>query len=229
MSKISMAITTYNRPELTVECFQEIIDHPRVHEICIVDDHSDIENIEKLFDLTQGIGKLWLKTNESNFGMLNNKRSAIRFCDADFVLLADSDNRFNESYLKALPKKLDKNTVYMPEFAEPQFDFTEFSGMTFDKNSIKAYLDDPIFQVMLNACNYVVPRENFLLNTKGNPEIKESDTIWLNYCWLKNGGKFFVVPGMRYFHRIHDDSGWLKNAEYNLKKGDEIIELIRGL
>lgn len=224
-----MAITTYNRPDLTIESFKEIYKHQRLVEICISDDCSTSENMHKLFKNINEYPAVWIKSNEVNIGMMNNKIKAVEFADADFVLLADSDNIFKSDYLEALPSELSEHTIYMPDFAEPRFDFREFSGKTFDKNSIKPYLDDPIMQVMLNTCNYVVPRENFINAFQDNPEIKGSDTIWINYNWLKSGYKICVVLGMKYFHRVHKDSGWLENADYNMTKGKEIIELIRNL
>jgi hypothetical protein len=36
-----------------------------------------------------------------------------------------------------------------------------------------------------------------------------------------------IVPGMSYIHEVHEGSGWLQNADYNIKKADEIIDLIK--
>jgi glycosyltransferase involved in cell wall biosynthesis len=227
--RITMAITTYNRPELTIECFKDIASHPRIVEVVIVDDCSTPENFEKLWDYLDEYPSAWMRMNPANVGVLNNKCEAVKFSDTDFVLLADSDNKFSRDYLEALPEKLSLDTIYMPEFAEPNFDFTEFSGLTIDKSNIGEYIDEPLFQVMLNAGNMVVPRQNFIDTFVPNDQIKESDVIWINYNWFKAGFKMYIVPGMRYDHKVHPGSSWLRNAEYNIEKGKEIVELIKQL
>ena len=37
---VTLAITTYNRIDMTVKSFAQVLDDPRITEIVIVDDHS---------------------------------------------------------------------------------------------------------------------------------------------------------------------------------------------
>jgi hypothetical protein len=56
--------------------------------------------------------------------------------------------------------------------------------------------------------------------------MKGSDTIWMNYKWLESGKLLYIVPSMRYYHRVHDGSGWLENAKYNIQQTQKIEKLI---
>lgn len=229
----SIAITTYNRPEMTARAIKSVINNPLCENIIVVDDHSETQNINKLMELIRPLGrrdKIALIVNPENIGMSRNKNKAIYCCNTERVLILDSDNYINEGFLESAAEFGHmRSTILMPQNAFPDFHYTDFAGRLFDKDSIKEFLDNPIFRVMLNTCNYIVPREKYHEVYEYNPEIKETDTLWFNYLWLKAGGKFFVVPGMNYVHEVHAGSGWLQNADYNMKKSDEIIKLIAEL
>lgn len=86
-----------------------------------------------------------------------------------------------------------------------------------------------MFEQHLNTCNYVVPANRYCEVFREDASVKETDTIHFAYLWLKAGNKFHIVPGMRYGHLVHPESGWLKNANYNIKKGHEIMKKMEGL
>jgi hypothetical protein len=81
----------------------------------------------------------------------------------------------------------------------------------------------------MNTCNYLVNREEYLKIYQHNPEMKGTDTIWFNYLWLKAGNSFYVVPGMEYYHRVWEGSGFLADCDYNMKRAKEVKELIKQL
>jgi glycosyltransferase involved in cell wall biosynthesis len=229
----SVAITTYNRPEMTLRAISSVIHNPLCKDVIIVDDHSTPENVKMLFDLITEIKnkqKLTIIVNPENIGMSRNKNKAIYLATSETVLILDSDNYVLDGFFeKAKEFSHLRNTILMPANALPEFHYSDFAGRVIDKDNIKEYLDNPIFRVLLNTCNYFVPREKYHATYKYNPDIKETDTLWFNYLWLKDGGRFFIVPGMDYIHEIHEGSGWLQNSDYNMKKSDEIIKLISEL
>lgn len=226
---ISVSVTSYNRFDLTIKSFENIIGNPKINQIIISDDCSPDDSGRKLKNYFDG-RKYFDGKNENvkvmiqaqNRGMSLNKYMAIAMASNPFVLILDSDNIVDSSYLNALPDELDAETIYMPDFASPNFDYRKFAGMIFDKSNIKEFISDPMGNCCANTCNYVVNRDKYMEVYQKDESVKETDTIHFLYLWLKAGYKFTIVPGMQYFHRVHDQSGWLQNANYNMKKGEEI-------
>lgn len=231
--KISACFTTYCRFEMTVEAVAQLLHDPRVNDIVILDDASPDDSFERLTEFYRWYPKVKVIRQASNRGMSLNKRDAIGFAINPWCLIGDSDNKFTTAYLDALeftPELFKhEDEFYMPSWAQPQFDYRAYEGLSINKDNIKEYLDKPMFEQCMNTCNMVVNRDKYLQVYEHNPEVKEVDTLWMNYLWLKSGGAFYVVPNMYYFHRVHDGSGWLQNAAYNIQKGEEIKKLIREL
>ena len=231
---------------MVLEVFEKVYDHPLIDEIVIVDDASDEYKYNELIrglsnilvpvhyndeDGYYELGKFKLFRNNKNLGMSLNKREAISKANNEWCILFDSDNILYPEYLDAfsnlgytpLP-----NVIYCPEKAEPDYDFKRFSSV--DRNNAKFFLGDMQFRVMLNCCNYIVNRDEYLNVYKYDEAIKESDTIHFNTLWLEAGNFLYVVPNMKYFHRRHEGSGWLQgDHEYNLKKASELQEKIKNL
>lgn len=230
--KISLCITTYNRSDLTVESFSRVYDHPRIDEVVIVDDCSEIEHFNKLQELLLdkkfSLGKILLYRNEENLNMSRNKAKAISYAKNSTVIILDSDNILYPEYVDNIPMEVSSSVIYCPDFAEPDYDFRRYSEI--DKHNAKGFLGDKEFRILLNTCNYVVNRDEYLRVYRYDPEIKESDTIHFNALWLEAGNSFMVVPGIRYYHRRHAGSGWLMgDHEYNLRKAAEIQDKIKTL
>lgn len=232
---LSLAITTYNRIDLVIESFSKVYDHPMIDEIVICDDASETECFLKLGQLIcdhPAFEKIKLSTHSENLGMSRNKCKAISKCKNDWVIILDSDNVLEVEYVDALfnlGSSFGETFIFCPQFAAPDYDFSDLPTII-DKSNAKDLLHIKEFRIFLNTCNYVVNKEKYLEVYRYNQDIKESDTIWFNYLWLKAGYSFYIVPGMKYFHRRHAGSGWLNgDHEYNLKKADELQNLIKEL
>lgn len=227
--KLSLAITTHNRPELTIKAFEKVLDDKRINEIVIVDDCSNSANVEKL---QNSITHKKVRTffNEENLGMSRNKAKAISLCSNEWVIILDSDNVIDSSYIDSIEKlDLRKNVIYCPEFARPQFDYREYAGLTFTKDNAKDYVGKRTFDLIANTCNYLVYKKAYGNVYEYSDAIKESDTIYFNYLWLASGGSLHIVPGMQYDHLVHNGSGWILNRKYNIRMADHLKELIRQL
>lgn len=224
---ISFCLTTYNRTELLFEAIESLVDDPRVTEVVVCDDCSEYEYFHKVQEYCEKRSqKIKLFRNVTNLGMQLNKATAVRKCSEHWVLLGDSDNVFNSEYINALPDELESDTIYCPSFARPKFDYTKYSGQVIDAVNARKVVSEEMGNCLFNTCNYVVHRESYLRTFKPNVAHVASDTIWFNYNWLMNGGAFYVVPGMEYFHRVHDGSGFLQNVVYNMQKAEEVKKLI---
>lgn len=230
---ISLCITTYNRTDLLFESFSQIVNDDRISEIVIVDDASRHEVMQSILTWI-AISELSIKVrffqNEENLGMSRNKARAIELAHNEWCIILDSDNVIDGSYLDAIPfGKMRKDFIYCPSFAKPQFDYRQFAGQVINAEAAKKVVQKSMGECLFNTCNYVVNRQEYLRVFEHNPAMKGTDTIWFNYLWLKDGGSFFVLREMEYFHRVHVGSGFLKDCEYNMNKASEVKELIKTL
>jgi hypothetical protein len=148
-----------------------------------------------------------------------------------WVVLFDSDNILDVTYLNALFKLEFWNfdTIYCPEFAEPHFDYTAFSGMVIDQHNVASLMDRPNFQCLLNTANYFLPKRQWLAVWDELVEPHTADSIYQAYRWLVTGHSLTVVPGMRYFHRIHDGSHYKRNVHKTGTFAKEVEEKLRKL
>lgn len=228
---ISLCITTYNRYELLMESFAQVLDDDRISEIVIVDDCSTDEIYQKIEAATKDMTKVHLYCNTQNLGMSLNKKRAIEMASNEWVIIFDSDNVIDTGYLDALsiPPGIGRRVIYCPSFAKPQFNYGRYAGQYIDATTAAQLMLHPMGECIFNTCNYMVNREEYLKVYEHNPEMKGTDTIWFNYLWLKAGNSFYVVPGMQYYHRVHEGSGFLADCDYNMRKAKEVKELIKQL
>jgi len=241
--KLTLAITTYQRSDMVLEVFEKVHDHPLIDEIVIVDDASDFDKYNELYQLIYfgdykakhkdlDSWKIKLFRNEKNLGMSRNKAEAVSKAKNEWVILFDSDNILYPEYLDAIVDNLclGSKVIYHPDFAEPEHDYSGYDGFIISSENAKHLLKDREFRCLLNNSNYIVNRDEYLRVYKYNPEIKEADTIWMNTQWLKAGNAFYVVPGMRYHHRKWDGSGWLNgDRNKNMKDANNLQEEIKNL
>lgn len=230
---ISLCITTYNRYKLLFESFSQVLDDDRISEIVIVDDCSDSAIYDQVLTAVSRMNlfghKIRLYRNDLNLGMSRNKASAIELASNDWCIILDSDNVIDKSYIDAIPFHLNNLIIYAPAYARPQFDYRQYQNHTFTKDNTPGLIANSVVEMMLNTCNYLVNRDEYLKVYQHNPEMKGTDTIWFNYLWLKSGRSIHVTKGMEYDHRVHAGSGFLADCDYNMKKAKEVKELIKSL
>lgn len=254
--KLSLCITTYNRPELTIQAFEKVYTDNRISEIVIIDDCSGAGNYPKLLENCEslvnrhGINKIRIAQNETNIGMSRNKHRVIEWAKNEWCILFDSDNVLDKDYIDAFynyaigdqPAHVFNSImdiekfIFCPDFAKPEFDYRQFSSKNSDLRSgiYRAHnaateIKNDSFNCLMNTCNYIVNRNFYLQVYQYNSEHIASDTIWHNYNHLKSGGAFAVVPDMQYFHRVHKESGFMQNVNYNMQKSEEVRKKIMEL
>lgn len=225
---ITLAITTYNRDHMTWQSFRYVRDDPRISEIVIVDDFSDINIYESLKRMIDGFEKVKLYRNEKNLGCYHNKRRAVELSSNEWVILFDSDNVIKKDYLDAITQNT-QNTLLAPSFAKPHFDYRHFSGKTFTKENIKNFIDVKRFDCIINTCNFFVNREEYLKVFDPIDEPWTADTLYFNYCWLKAGNSIEVVEGMEYEHLVHDGSHYKEHVRKTGNLANEIMDKMRRL
>lgn len=233
---LSVAVTTFERSDLTINSISKVLDDDRLDDFILLDDCSRDGSYEKLRDYYNGHPKVRVIQQYQNRGMSYNKKSAIALAKYDYVAIWDSDNTFDKTYIDSFYKTIshpawpvNSLTMLLPEWARPTFDYRAFSGRFFDIGTCKEDMNDPMFKCLLNTCNCIVPKDFYLDVFKENSDIKATDTLWMNYLWLKRGYQFYVVPGMQYDHLQHEKSGFLQDIHYNMAKAKEIETLILAL
>lgn len=237
MKKVSLCLTNFNRTHEVIRAFEKVLNDDRISEIIISDDCSSEESfseLEKLgwqlFNKDESGKKIHLLRNEQNLGMSRNKAKAIEHATNDYCIIFDSDNIIDTKYIDAVFKRnWFPEVILMPDFARPHFDYRNFREEKIWKFNVQRLSRKPLFDCLMNTCNYFVHRDTYLKTFEYNPYIKGSDTIWFNYLWLKKGYSFLVVPQMEYTHSVHSGSGFMQDADYNFRKADEIKKMMLAL
>ena len=228
---LSLAITSYNRYDLTIESFAQVIDDPRITDIIILDDCSTDGSYERLVKHFEGNSKVRVIQQARNRGMSLNKHDAIALSNNEWVIIFDSDNVIGKDYLDALCSvgEFSHDTLYLPVAANPQFNYREYSSLTITEKNIGRYMGHAMFRCAMNTCNCLVSRDFYIGTFIRDDKIGCADTINHIYNHLKRGGRLYFVPGMEYFHLVGPQSGFLENADYNIKKAKEIENKIMQL
>ena len=229
--KISLVITNYNRTDLLFKSYKKVLSDDRISEILIVDDCSDVSSFTIVENEVSIFKKIRLIRNIENKGMQLNKAFAISQARNEWVIIFDSDNEIDTTYLDAFFKITDmkENCIYMPEKALPKYDFSKHSGRYLNVSYIADNISDGALNVCMNTCNYIVNKSFYSKSFIENKNVRGVDTVYHALNHLKSGGIFYIVPGMTYEHLTHDGSEFLKDLDYNMKMGSVIKSEIQSL
>lgn len=226
MDKLSLSITSYNRFDLTINSFKNVINDNRIDDILILDDGSTDGSFENLKEYFKDNKKIRVLSQVITKKSQLNKKDAVELSLNDWVILLDSDNVITSSYLDAIPSILDDNCIYTASWVKPQFDFRKYQNIVFNRDTIKDYIKIETFPSLLSACmndgNYLCNKNVYLKNFKYNPEILGADVINHLYNHFKNDGVLTVVENLHYDHLVHDGSMFLANVDKNMKDAKTI-------
>lgn len=204
---ISLAITSYNRFDFTINCFEQVLNSDLVSEVVIVDDCSDDGSYEKLINFYSLEPKVKIFRNEHNLGCAFNKRRAVELVSCEFVAVIDSDNIIDESYIDTIfDYDWNEDIIFQPEWLMPYFDFRAYSGLSLTRNNIAQWIRQPLVETLLNAHNFFVNKKNYLEVSQGLEDAVTSDSILFALKWLESGRTIFVCPELRYWHSVHPKS-----------------------
>jgi glycosyltransferase involved in cell wall biosynthesis len=227
--KISLALTTYNRIDDTLLSFNQLLNDDRISEIVINDDFSDIDIFENLKEKIKSLNseKIKLLRNIENMGVSRNKKEAISLCNNDWVIIFDSDNIIDKSYIDKLYEEeiWYDDVIYCPDEAGP-FNYKFLGNLKLDKNDVIDRLNNSMMNCFLNTCNYFVNKQKYV-------EVYEYEDILdtMNFCylWLKRNYFLRVVENMHYIHRQRPDSDYMKYEHIYEKHIPIILEKIKKL
>lgn len=233
--KFSVGIPHYNRGGRIYRPLFNLLNHPAVAEVVIVDDGSREEEFFKLQRFVDSLGcgnRVKVFRREENRGALLTKLESVEKCSSEWVLVLDSDNTAHRGYLDALSriKKLDSKMFYCASWAFPFFPFHEFSGSRIDFDKACEWTRAGILKrvYIFNDGNYLVNRSAYIEAVGGIGQIASdvADVMVVNYRWLSEGGWVEIIPGVSYFHRVDDSSFWNRTAEESKRRVTEIYSLL---
>lgn len=216
--KISLAIPVHDvekRLPYLQATYNYAVNEPRISEIVFSCEPGQLP-VNLAYQLNSS--KAVTFENKTNQGPFRNKFLAIQRCTSEWVIILDSDNGINESYLDRLCAfAWRKETVYQPEALLPTFNLREFSGQAFNKTNVAKYMNIGMFRTMLNAMNYFVNRDTFIASNEKAFELGFdpvcADSLFINYNLLKNGCSIYVVPGLHYQHLVHNGSYFKQTSQ----------------
>lgn len=230
MRELSICIPTWNRVDMTLNAFAKVYDDERVKSIIIVDDASDLHIYNELKEKTKDMKKVRLFRNLTNRDCYANKYVAVSLSLTEYCIILDSDNQIDTSYLdKIFEQEWDKDVILAPDWAEPMFNYTEYSNLIVSKDNLAEYIDKPMFETCLNCMNYFVNKLSYCDVWDAEVDPVTSDSLFQNYNWLMSGKLIHIVDGLRYSHLVHDQSHYINNVQRTGDFREKLIEKIRNL
>lgn len=171
--------------------------------------------------------KLIIHTNEKRLGMYANKRKCVEVSPTDWVAVLDSDNIFPDVFFETLfdtwkDEGANTKTVYAAseivrvflKTGESEERTKHFSGMRITKGNWNTALKMKAWNFLLNDGNWV-GHKSVLEAWPYIPEekVRATDSVRIVKGLVEKGWTYFIVPGMRYIHTVHDDSEWIKTEQ----------------
>ena len=224
MQKISLCITNYNRNAYLFKSFEQVLYDSRISEIVIVDDCSDINLYNDIYEKVKYNAKIKLFRNEKNLGCYANKHKSVLLASGEYVIIFDSDNVIDTQYLdKIFEQEWNNKIAFAPDFAKPVFDYRKFGGVTFNKTNVSKYAFEAGFDCLINTMNYFIHRDSYLSIYQEKENIIGADSIYLNYLWLMAGNEIKCLKGLEYFHRVEHDGVQQRSNYVTFAKDSEPI------
>lgn len=171
--------------------------------------------------------KLILHQNPHRLGMYANKKRCVELAPTDWVAVLDSDNIFPEAFFETLfdtwkDEGANVKTVYASSHIVRVFLKTgdseertsHFSGMRITNLNWNKVLQTKGWNFLLNDGNWVAHKA-VLEAWPDIPEekVRATDSLRIVRNFILHGFTYYIVPGLRYIHTVHDDSEWIKTEQ----------------
>jgi glycosyltransferase involved in cell wall biosynthesis len=219
--RFSVGIPHYNRGRLIYRPLFNLLNHPAVEEVVIVDDGSREEEYQALVEFVEALGcgeRVKVFRRDKNRGALLTKLECVERSEAEWVLVLDSDNTAFCSYLDSLGQiqAPDPSAFYCASWAWPWFPFAALGKESIDFSRAVSLCRDGRLRryYIINDGNYLVNREAYCNTVMQIGKIPSDvvDVMVVNYLWLSSGGRLKMVPAESYYHRV-DSSSFYKRTE----------------
>ena len=233
MVQITLAIPTWKRYNFLEKVLEQYLDNPLIQNVVICDETGeDVAAIKNSrFALNK---KLVLHVNEKQLGMYHNKRKCLEVAaqkNAEWVSVLDSDNLFSDDFFETLCDAIQTqhDTKYVFVAADiihlqkktgaTKVHTAHFAGFKITKKNWNDVLETLNWNFLLNDGNWTAHKDVInCFNEKANEEqIRATDSLLLAKQMVEGGYTYYVVPGLKYIHTVHDDSEWLKTEAFSLR------------
>jgi glycosyltransferase involved in cell wall biosynthesis len=222
--ELTVAIPTMRRWKGFLEkSLPMFLNNDNIAHVVVCDETGeDVEAIQKT--VWAHHPKLHLYVNEHRLGMYANKRRCVEKSPTDWVAVLDSDNLFPDEYFESLfdlwkDEGASTKTVYAAseivrvflKTGDSEEKTQQFTGMRITKSNWNKVLQMKGWNFLLNDGNWV-GHTSVLEAWPPLPEnkVKATDSIRIVKNLIENGWTYYITPGMRYIHTVHDDSEWIK-------------------
>jgi glycosyltransferase involved in cell wall biosynthesis len=225
MVQLTVAIPTLRRWNFLQKTLPILLDNDLIAYVVISDETGeDVKQIQTTSYASNP--KLRLSTNTEILGMYRNKRRCLELAPTEWVAVLDSDNVFPEAFFETIHDELEKadpKTIYASAHIVRLFlktgqseERTEhFSGKRITKSTWNETLQTRAWNFLLNDGNWIGHKSLLEAWPLDIPEskIKATDSLMIVRNAVLAGFTYYVVPGLRYIHTVHDDSEWIKTEQ----------------
>lgn len=225
MVQLTVAIPTLRRWGFLQKTLPSLLDNDLITWVVISDETGeDIKQIQATEYATNS--KLILSTNTEILGMYRNKRRCLELAPTEWVAVLDSDNVFPEAFFETIMDELqtaDQKTIYASanivrlflKTGESEERTQHFSGKKINQSNWNETLQTRAWNFLLNDGNWIAHKSLLEAWPLDVPEskIKATDSLMIVRNAVLSGFTYYVLPGLRYIHTVHDDSEWIKTEQ----------------
>jgi len=225
MVQLTVAIPTLRRWNFLQKTLPILLDNDLITYVVISDETGeDVKQIQTTSYASNP--KLILSTNTEILGMYRNKRKCLELAPTEWVAVLDSDNVFPETFFETIHDELktaDPKTIYASSHivrlflktGESEERTEHFSGKRITKSTWNETLQTHAWNFLLNDGNWIGNKSLLEAWPLDIPEskIKATDSLMIVRNAVLAGFTYYVVPGLRYIHTVHDDSEWIKTEQ----------------
>ena len=234
MSKVSVAILSFNRPAYLREALMSVLAQTMTPlEIVILDNGSDADVKEKIADLLGGIVE-WRGWEPHS--SVENFRRAFAFGRGDYVYLMHDDDRLMPRFLEEMSRELDQHPELVAVASNG--DCIDHQGKSMGARLLHPHIGNRVFRNRAELAELyadwflpfptVVYVKKHLTKVRINEEYgKQWDAIFL--CDLAEVGPISFLDRPLFEYRLHpqQDSVVFPEPQYRLKE-DYILKAVTG-
>ena len=182
-----------------------------------------------------------IQKNKSKLEGFKNKYKCVSLASNDFVYQLDHDNIANKKTLDKISnldiKSIDKEQLFIPSkiimfkknkyeyIFKPSYNVKYLNkSLIFDSVFIKDYIDTnnnfllkKNVSWLFNTGNQFFYRDAYLSNLEKGLELSKTTlsacSFGMAYFWLSSGNKICIAEFLSHYHRLHEDSAWVKEGE----------------
>lgn len=219
MPKVSVIISTYNRPEQLKKAIESVQNQTfKDFEIIVVDDASDDDNARDLLGELSTKDKITVLRLGHNSGSdTKPKNTALKASRGKYIAFLDDDNTYRPDHLQLLVNELDRDTELTVAYGDRWLTETDqlpaqigkYSDYTPGKLMVENYIDT----------SDVLIRREALMHVGGFDETQKKYIDWNLWARLEKAGfKFKRVPIIITDYNIGKDSKSINKITENEKK-----------